>query len=87
MYYYLKENLNYLKKTIAKKEIDNVEHRLRYLNAIVINNAPTYSIKETKVAERMTQKVIIDSFYYKPNLEPRKDLRRSMEELEEEYGN
>lgn len=85
IYYYLYDNQNELRETIVNKQIDSCVQRLRYLSAVIINNIVDYKPDTGK--ELVTQDSSLSDYtdynIYAPRMLPRRNLRRSMEELEE----
>lgn len=89
IYYYLIYEEDRLKNLLVSKNISWVTTRLKYLSAVLLNNIVNYDAKRPGEKPIDQTKVYkdVDLDLYKPDLTPRKNLRRSMEDLEEEYGN
>lgn len=85
LYYYLSENQNKIRESLLNKQIKSGIQRLKYLNAVIINNIVDYKPKSDN------EFVFLDSSHsdytdynmYTPRILPRKGLRRSMQELED----
>ena len=74
-----------LAKQIAKKNIETVERRLKYLNGIICSSIGEYTLQREKRSFSAGD-INQNSEMYAPRLTPRKGMRRSMEELEDIYG-
>ena len=87
IYYYLQENQDQLHEAIAIKQIETTVQRLKYLNAVVLNNIVDYKPYTGKelVTKDSSYSDYTDYNIYAPRMLPRRSLRRSMEELEDVY--
>ena len=87
IYYYLHDNIDNLRELIASKQITGSTQRLKYLSAVIINNIIDYKPNDGKrlVGPDSSLSDCTDYNIYAPRMLPRKNLRRSMEELEEIY--
>ena len=71
---------------ISNKDIKNATSRLNYLSKMIINNIYNYTLikKAEELNSKMTSKIQFDYTEYKPRLEPRKPVRRSLSDIEED---
>lgn len=84
IYYFLLENQENLRYIIAEKGIESSNSRFKYLSAIISNKIIDYKVVIPQ-EETIEIREDIDYSDYRPRLTPRKGIRRSMEELEDEY--
>lgn len=81
---FLHEKQEGLATAIANKAIDNTEGRVRYLSAIIKRQIIKYA--ESRAPERPAGEITeSNSRMFAPRVQPRKNMRRSLEELENEY--
>ena len=83
----LRQNKERYAKTLYKKAIEDANHRLKYLGAIIISDASEYS--RTQAPDDMGINEFggqLDYTMYAPRMLPRKGIRRSLADLEDEYG-
>ena len=71
---------------ISNKDIKNATSRLNYLSKMIINNIYNYTLikKAEELNSKMSSKIQFDYTEYKPRLEPRKPVRRSLSDIEED---
>ena len=87
IYYYLFENEEDLRIKISERGISTNTNKLKYLSAIIMREIVNYKPRsEKELVSLDTTTSHVDYTNYVPKLTPRKGLRRSMEELEDEYG-
>lgn len=87
IYYYLTYEEEKLKNILIRKNIEKITGRLKYLSAVLISNIADYDIR--RPADKPLNQMRTCNDYnaaYKPRLTPRENLRRSLEELEDKYG-
>ena len=81
---FLAEKSDIITALIAKKGITSPDVKLKYLGAVIKNSIAKFVENQPK--EVPPQNIDFDIEMYKPKLTPRRGLRRSMEDLEDEYG-
>ena len=88
IYYYLRDNQDSLRDTIFNKQIQSSVQKLRYLSAIIVNNIVDYKPVTGKELVGLDSSLsdCTDYNIYAPRMLPRRNLRRSMEELEDIYS-
>lgn len=88
LYHYVTIEKGALRNIIEGKQIKLISARLKYLSAVIKGNIVEYVVKKPGTFNASQMRVFNDSDFtlYTPNKEPRKDIRRSMEDLEDEYG-
>ena len=59
---------------------------MNYLSKMIINNIYNYTLikKAEELNSKMSSKIQFDYTEYKPRLEPRKPVRRSLSDIEED---
>lgn len=89
IYYYLNFEEDALRNLLISKKIQYVSTRLKLVSKVLLTNIVDYDIRRPGAQPIDTSKIYkdIDLELYRPDLKPRKSIRRSMEDLEDKYGN
>ena len=84
--YFLSDKKEEYRMVISNKDIKNATSRLNYLSKMIINNIYNYTLikKAEELNSKMSSKIQFDYTEYKPRLEPRKPVRRSLSDIEED---
>lgn len=88
IYYYLQDKQDELRDTIANKQIEGSVGRLKYLNAVIVNNIIDYKPVSGRELVTADSSMCDNTDYniYAPRMLPRRNMRRSMEELEDIFS-
>lgn len=89
IYWYLHDKKEYLRKVLQSKNFKSAASKIKYLTKIILNKIGLYVYEETKDPELNLSLLDMGGFDYKmydPKTTPRKGIRRSFLEIEEEYG-